>query len=184
MSMIRMHEHKNETRLRKLITAALVAALTCVATMVLVIPLPGNGYVNLGDCVVIAAGILLGPLWGAAAAAIGSGLADLLLGYAVYMPGTVVIKGLMALCAWGIYRISQKPGTAPSVGAAALASFTAEAVMVSGYFLYDAALLGVTAATVATLGNLVQGAAGAVIGAALVHVILRSERIRVHLEQK
>ena len=173
-----------ENNLKKLVSASLVAALACVATMVFVLPLPGNGYVNLGDCVVIAAGCLLGPLWGAAAAAIGSSLADMLLGYAVYMPGTFVIKGLMAVCACYIFHAMRKSGAAPSIYATGAASVAAEVVMLGGYFLYDTALLGYTAAAVATMGNLVQAGAGAAIGASLLHVILRSERIRVMLEQK
>ena len=39
---------------RKLVYAALFAALTCVMTMIVKIPVPATGgYVNLGDCVVL-----------------------------------------------------------------------------------------------------------------------------------
>ena len=48
--------------IRTLVLAALFAALTCVATMVIQIPSPMNGYVNLGDCFVLLAGWVLGPL--------------------------------------------------------------------------------------------------------------------------
>ena len=65
--------------------------------MVVQIPSPLNWFVNLGDCFVLLSGWLLGPWWGAAAGGIGSMLADLLLGYGHYAPGTLVIKGLMAL---------------------------------------------------------------------------------------
>ena len=40
----------NEKKIRKLVLAALLAALVCVATMVVQIPSPMQGYVNLGDC--------------------------------------------------------------------------------------------------------------------------------------
>ena len=67
-----------------LVLAALFAALICVATMVFTIPLPGRGYLNTGDCFVILAGCLMGPVFGPAASAVGSALADVILGFAVY----------------------------------------------------------------------------------------------------
>ena len=88
-----------DLRIRKLVYAALMAALTYVATMVIQIPSPMQGYVNLGDCCVLLSGWLLGPWWGGAAAGIGSMLTDLLNGYAHYAPGTFVIKGCMAIAA-------------------------------------------------------------------------------------
>lgn len=86
--------------LTKIVTTSVFMALTCVATMVIQIPMPlTNGYVNLGDAFVLAAAWMLGGPWGVAAAGIGSALADLLTGYAHYVPGTLVIKAGMALAA-------------------------------------------------------------------------------------
>ena len=68
----------NDKKIRKLVLAALLAALVCVATMVVQIPSPMQGYVNLGDCAVLISAWMLGPLYGGAAAGIGSALADLL----------------------------------------------------------------------------------------------------------
>ena len=42
-----------QTKLRTLILAAMFAALTCVATMIIHIPSPIGGYFNLGDCMVL-----------------------------------------------------------------------------------------------------------------------------------
>ena len=83
--------------IRTLVLAALFAALTCVATMVIQIPSPMNGFVNLGDCFVLLAGWVLGPLYGSLAAGIGSALADMFTGYMHYAPGTFLIKAVMAL---------------------------------------------------------------------------------------
>ena len=59
--------------------AALMAAMACVATMVIKIPIPATGgYINLGDCIVLLSGIILGPVYGGIAAGLGSALADLL----------------------------------------------------------------------------------------------------------
>ncbi|MFB9640647.1 ECF transporter S component, partial [Streptomyces spiralis] len=78
----------SDKKIRKLVVSALMAALTYVATMVIQIPSPMNGYVNLGDCFVLLSGWLLGPWWGGAAAGIGSMLTDLFAGYTSYAPGT------------------------------------------------------------------------------------------------
>ena len=58
--------------IRKLVLAALLAALTAVATMIIRIPTPTQGYIHLGDGMVLICGILLGPGLGALAAGIGS----------------------------------------------------------------------------------------------------------------
>jgi uncharacterized membrane protein len=163
---------------KKLVTAALFAALVCIATIIFVIPLPGSGFVNLGDCVVIAAGCLLGPLWGAAAAAIGAALADVFLGYAIYFPGTFVVKGLMAAVAFAVLRLSNGGKASPSAYAAVTASLAAELVMVCGYFVYEIFLLGSGAAAADLLGNCLQASVGMLSGAVLLSVLLRSERLR------
>ena len=84
---------------RKIVLAALLASLTCVATMLIKVPSPLKGYVNLGDCVVLLSGWILSPLYGFFAAGIGSALADIFSGYVIYAPATFVIKGAMALIA-------------------------------------------------------------------------------------
>ena len=63
--------------IRKLVLAALLAALTAVATMIIRIPTPTQGYIHLGDGMVLICGILLGPGLGALADGIGSMMADL-----------------------------------------------------------------------------------------------------------
>ena len=54
----------SDKKVRKLVVSALMAALTYVATMVIRIPSPMDGYVNLGDCFVLLSGWLLGPWYG------------------------------------------------------------------------------------------------------------------------
>ena len=106
----------SDKKIRTMVTAAVLAALSCVATMVVQIPSPMNGYVNLGDCFVLLSGWLLGPWWGAAAGGIGSMLADLLLGYGHYAPGTLIIKGAMALVAALVFKAFKKNTAGALVG--------------------------------------------------------------------
>ena len=161
----------NDKKIRKLVLAALLAALVCVATMVVQIPSPMQGYVNLGDCFVLLSGWLLGPWYGFAAGGIGSVLADLFLGYAHYAPGTLVIKGLVALLAALLY---EKLGRSP---AARIASgVVGEIVMVLGYFGYASMLLGKGLAAAASIpGNIFQGAVGLAVGVVLVTVLERAK---------
>ena len=90
---------KTFQRTRMVVMAAAFAALACVATMVVKVPSPTGGYMNLGDTVVLLGGYLLGPAWGALAGSIGPALADVLLGSPIYAPATLVIKAGMAALA-------------------------------------------------------------------------------------
>ena len=69
-----MNKGRNTTR--SLVLSSMFAALVCVATMVIKVPSPLNGYVNLGDSLVLLAGWLLPPAYGFMAAGIGSAMAD------------------------------------------------------------------------------------------------------------
>ena len=153
---------------KQLVTAAVFAALVCIATMLIPIKLPGGGFANLGDCFVIASGCLLGTPLGVLAAAIGSALADILFGYFIYAPATFIIKGLMAFTAYIIYK---KQKTVLSVVLAALCS---EIIMVVLYFVYECFILGFGAASADIIGNCGQGIVGIIAGVIIMTVIGRN----------
>ena len=156
----------SDKKIRKLVVSALMAALTYVGTMVIQIPSPMNGYVNLGDCFVLLSGWLLGPWYGGAAAGIGSMLTDLLYGYGYYAPGTFIIKGLDALVAALIFNAMGRTNVA-----AIVSGVVGEAIMVVGYFAYAGLLLGKGIGAAASIpGNLVQAAMGLVIGFVLLKI--------------
>ena len=160
---------KND-KIQKLVWAGLFTALTTVATMVIHIPV-GTGYWNVGDALVILSAFLLGPAWGAIAAGLGSALADILSGYAIYAPGTLIIKALMALVAAVILRPAKNKKTYIT---AIIASIAAELVMVSGYFAYEAFILGYGMAAIANVySNALQGLVGASVGTILFYALLR-----------
>ena len=160
---------------RKLIFSALFAALCCAATMIIKFP-TAIGYVNAGDAVVLLGAFLLGPWWGALAAGLGSALADLLAGYAMYVPGTLLIKALMALAAG---KLLNTLGLKKPVPAAVAAGCIAEAIMVAGYFLYECFILGYGAAALGSVPfNLLQGVFGAAAGAALFAALCKMPYVR------
>ncbi|MBE6778985.1 MAG: ECF transporter S component [Ruminococcaceae bacterium] len=154
---------------KRLVTAALLAALTCVATMVIKVPSPLKGYLNLGDGVVLLAGWMLSPATGFLAAGLGSALADGLSGYMVYAPATFVIKGLMALTAFYLCKLlGRRWGDLPS---RLLSGVVAEVLMVGGYYVFEGILYGFAPALVNIPANGVQGVAGLILGVALIKLL-------------
>lgn len=148
------------------VLAALLAALACVATMIIRVPSPLGGYLNLGDGIVLLCGWLLSPVFGFLAAGIGSALADILSGFVAYAPATFVIKGCMALLAYGMAKgLHARPLTAKLVG-----GITAEVVMVGGYLAFESILYGFVPSLVNVPVNALQGLAGLTVGLVLVRV--------------
>lgn len=163
---------------KKIAFSAIFAALCCVATFIQV-PLP-FGYFNLGDIFVFVSAWMLGPLFGALAAGIGSALTDLILGYSAYIPATFVIKALMAVCAYFIYELLKKVIKSKKLDAVCRASsaVVGECIMVGGYFLYEAFVLGYGAGALASVGgNCLQGLAGIIGSTLLIAVLPKIDRL-------
>ena len=163
--------------LKKLILAALFAALSCVATMSIRIPTPGTGgYIHPGDAIVILSGVILGPVWGFFAGGIGSALSDLIGGYFVYVPITFVIKGLVALTAGLLY---QKVGkTQKSRYAAVVLGGVADIILVAGgYFVCEYFIYGAGAAA-SIPANIIQGIGGLVISCILYPILISIPNVR------
>lgn len=155
---------KNTTQ--RIVMAALLAALACVATMIIKIPSPLKGYLNLGDCIVLLAGWMLSPVYGFLAAGLGSALADLFSGYVVYVPATFIIKGIMALIAfYGFKLVHKRVGEFPS---RIISGTVAEMIMILGYFVFEGFLYGFGPSAVNIPANAVQGVAGLILGVILV----------------
>lgn len=157
---------KNQ-KLKMTIISALFAALICVATMVVKIPTPLNGYINLGDCVILVASFTLPCGYGFLAAGVGSALADILSGYTAYAPATFVIKGLMVLVVALVLKLSKnkKPDLTKL-----LSGVLAETTMVLGYYIFEGFMYGFSASLVNIPMNAVQGVAGLVLAVVLMKV--------------
>lgn len=146
----------------------LLAALIFVSTAFLKLPIPmAQGYVHLGDGFILLGAALMGYV-AVPAAALGSLLADVMLGYASYALPTFIIKGAMA--AVGVVAVRQK-----NIALRVLFLLLAEAVMVAGYFVAEAWLLGYgpMGAWATVPGNAIQGASGVVIALVLAPVLKR-----------
>ena len=163
--------------LKKLILAALFAALSCVATMSIRIPTPGtSGYIHPGDAIVILSGVILGPVWGFLAGGIGSALSDLIGGYFIYVPITFVIKGLVALAAGLLYQKVGKNQKSRYI--AVILGGVADIILVAGgYFVCEFFIYGAGAAA-SIPANIIQGVGGLVISCILYPILISIPNVR------
>lgn len=151
---------------KKTVLSAVLAALVCVATMIVKIPSPLKGYMNLGDCVVLLCGWLLSPPYAFLAAGIGSALADLFSGYAIYAPVTFAVKGVTALTAGVLFGLLHKK--TGSLTAEIVGGIIAELIMVLGYYIFEGFMYGFVASAVNIPANAMQGLIGLIIGTILI----------------
>ena len=163
--------------LKKLILAALFAALSCVATMSIRTPTPGTGgYIHPGDAIVILSGVILGPVWGFFAGGIGSALSDLIGGYFIYVPITFVIKGLVALAAGLLYQKVGKNQKSRYI--AVILGGVADIILVAGgYFVCEFFIYGAGAAA-SIPANIIQGVGGLVISCILYPILISIPNVR------
>ena len=157
--------------------AAMLAALVCVFTMIIKIPSPLKGYINIGDCVVLLAGWMLSPIYGFLAAGVGSALADLFSGYIIYAPATFVIKGCMALIAYYASTLLLKKSK--SIVRQIVSGALAEIWMIVGYFVFEGCLYGFVPSLVNIPANGMQGIAGLVLGVVLMKIF---EKHKINLQ--
>lgn len=147
------------------IAALSIVALTCLTTLFVRIPLPSRGYFNVGDIAVVFGGMVLGfmnprqgVLWALAACGIGSALADILGGFAVFSPLTLLAKGAEgALAAVAANRTGATQYAMLALGGLA---------MIAAYFIGETLMpnIGLQGAAAEILPNAIQAVGGAVGG--------------------
>ncbi len=152
---------------------AIFAALACVLTMTVSIPVPATGgYINIGDLGVMLAGLIFGPLIGFISGGVGSALADIFIGYPSWAIWTFLVKGLEGFVVGLIAnpRIFHGKRTYKDI----LAVIAGGLLMVLGYFIVELLVFnfGIVASLIEVPGNLFQFIFGA-IGSILLIVILR-----------
>lgn len=163
---------------KKLVMAALFAALTYVATSIIKIPTPGTGgYIHPGDAIVILSGIFLGPVYGGLSAAIGSMLSDLLGGYMNYVPITFVIKGLVAICAYYTFHFLMKTSNKMILSIIAC-GIVSTLLVAGGYFICEIPMYGLGGAMASVPANLIQGCGGLLISTALMSLLYQVPDIK------
>lgn len=159
---------------KKVVLNGLMIALVFLATYFTHIPTPvPGGYFNLGDAVIIITAIVLGRTSGLLAGAMGSFLADIAYGSFLFAPITLIVKGLEGFVVGLIAhsKRSKREGEAKRPFKMLLAVVVGAVVMVAGYFIAEAYILGlfdkefgISAAMLELTTNLIQGGLSAIVG--------------------
>jgi uncharacterized membrane protein len=135
---------------KRVALGAILAATVTLSTM-LHVPLPGlRIYFNLGEGVIYIIALLLGARFGGLCGGVGAGLADILLGYPLWAPLTLVIKGLEGYI---VGRLAPR-GRIMAIAAGA-------AVMIAGYTTSAGILYGWKVAPVELMTDIAQTGIGA-----------------------
>lgn len=99
-----------KTKTKLLTKSALFAALVYVATLTgAVCPIGSGAYLHIGDALVYSSALVLPLPFAMLSSAIGGALADITLGSAMYALPTFIIKGLTAMFAVLLSKLSKKP---------------------------------------------------------------------------
>ena len=134
---------------------AVMTALTFVVTAYLHIP-TNNGYVHIGDGIIYIAACLLPTPYAVFVGAGGALLADVLTGYAIWAPASVLIKAVT------VPFFSAKNKKIITLRNS-LALFPAAVICAGGYYLYEALIYGNFLAPLAGIpASLTQSVASAV----------------------
>lgn len=153
-----------------LVNAALFTALVTIATVMIRIPSPTQGYKNLGDCFVILSAWMIGPIYGAIASGVGSLISDIIAGAPYYALGSLIIKGLAALVCALIFKKEK------GVGNRIFSGVMGEIIVVLGYFGYSSLILGNgISASVSIPGNMIQGAIGIILALAIYQLVKKAK---------
>ena len=165
---------KNQS-LKEMTRYAVMIALITVMTIVVHIPTPATkGYLNLGDMVVFLSAIMFGKKGGFIVGGLGSGLADVLLGYTHYAPITFIVKGLEGFIAGSL--LETKLGEKAQIIPMALGGVW----MAFGYYIAEIFMYGVKVALASIPGNIVQGLFGVVVASVLSMALKKTGIFDVH----
>lgn len=149
---------------------AVLVAVVAVLTFAIQIPIPATGgYIHFGDVGTFFASFALGPIIGAIAGGVGCAIADIVSGYAIWAPLTLVAHGLQGLLA-GYFGF--RKGIVGMIVGWSVGSIALIAVYFLGeWFIYD---LGYAGALAEVGPNLIQMVVGGAIGIPLVLAVRRA----------
>ncbi len=166
--------HDRNSKIRYMTITGIMAALIVIMTAYIFhIPIGMNGgYVHFGDSLIYLAAVLLPRPYALAAAAIGSGIADLLTA-PMWAPATIIIKMFLVLPF--TYK-SKKIVTPRNVVATILAYF----ITALGYFVAEYLIFGTWSVLLVSMGqNLIQSG-----GSAVLFVIFGLALDKVHVKNQ
>ncbi|EGA91280.1 hypothetical protein GPDM_00385 [Planococcus donghaensis MPA1U2] len=148
-----------------LILSSMAIALVFVATLLLNIRLPiaaNGGLVHLGTAMLFIIAILFGPKKGLIAGAIGMGLFDLVSGWTLWAPITIIARGLQGYLVGKIAWSGNRTGNSTSFNI--LAAVVSMPLMIAIYYIGEAIIFSSWVIPAASIpGNIVQNVVGLII---------------------
>ena len=156
---------KTSQKTLDLIMTAMLVALVFLSTFFLNIKLPisvNGGLVHLGTAMLFIASILFGPKKGALAGAIGMGLFDLVGGWLLWAPITIVARGLQGFIVGKIAWSNGRKGS--SLALNVTATIVSIPFMIAVYYFGEVILYGNWIVPLTSIpGDLLQNALGMII---------------------
>ena len=130
------------TPIKLTLTAVFAALVFVISSQIPAIPIPAtSGYFNVGETIIYVAALLFGPFVGALSGGIGASLSDVYLGFGVFAPGTLIIKGAEGAVV-GYLNINLQKYLKNVTLRAIISVIAGGFDMVAGYFLYEQFVLG------------------------------------------
>ena len=182
-------ENESDFGARQIASAGVLTAMTVVTTIFTKIPISiMQGYFNLGDTIILVAGVLFGGMTGAFTGAAGSAIADILTGGYVFAPISLIVKGLEGYIAGKLSKsadLCTKPSGKPGRRRFTPALITGACVMIVGYFIAESTVLtlfdrafGFAAAVAELPFNLAQGGISVILARLAIEGLKRSKIIQ------
>ena len=153
----------------KIALIAILTAITVVFTLIVRVPTPIKGYISLCDVIITFSAYLFGPYTAMIAGGLGTGLADIIGGYAQWAPFSFIIHGLQGLLIGLIAKKGAASGHSidSSIVRMIIGGIVGMGVMAGGYYLVGGMFYGFEPALVEIPLNLMQSGVGVVLGIAV-----------------
>ena len=145
-----------KNHLKLMCISGIFAAVVFVVTAYLHVP-TYNGYVHFGDGFIFIAACILPMPYSVIVGVVGAMLADLLTGYAMWAPGSMIIKGLLAL----LFTCKAKRII---TGRNLIMLIPAAVISAGGYYLYESLITGNFVSSLMGIpGSTVQAVASSIV---------------------
>lgn len=170
---------KSQNKTFDLVLTAILIALVVIATFINIkLPLAAKGgLVHLGTAMLFTVAILFGPKKGAIAGAAGMGLFDIMGGWAIWAPITIVARFLQGFIVGKIAFMNGKKGTSMIINI--VATVVSVPVMLAVYYIGEVILYGNWIQPLASIpGDLLQNAIGLAIAIPLCAVLKKTPYFR------
>lgn len=166
---------KQRMKTMDLMIVAMLIALVFVATVFLNIRLPiaaNGGLIHLGTAMLFIASILFGPKKGAIAGAVGMGLFDLVGGWLVWAPITIVSRSIQGYIVGKIAWSKGRQGNSTTLNL--IATIVSVPFMIAVYYIGEAIMFSSWIVPLASIpGDLIQNGVGILIAVPVCTVLKR-----------